>query len=183
MLSDNPSGADDQQERLISSDWVVGFVDGEGCFSLSLVKQAGGASRVGYKLGWQVNPRFAVTQGARSADVLHALRDFFGVGRVHRNRRHDNHKEDLYRYDVSRLIELSHVIIPFFERNPLRTAKQSDFLAFSSCVQLLERRQHLHPEGLIRILELLQTMNHKKPRTELIRILRGHTPDIPGLLG
>jgi len=25
----------------------------------------------------------------------------------------------------------------------------------------------------------MQTMNHQKPREELIRILRGHTPDIP----
>ena len=33
MGSDNPSGADNQQERLRSStQWLVGFVDGEGCF-------------------------------------------------------------------------------------------------------------------------------------------------------
>jgi hypothetical protein len=28
MDSDNPSGAENQQERPISADWVVGFVDG-----------------------------------------------------------------------------------------------------------------------------------------------------------
>src|SRR5580693_4737340 len=33
MSSENPSGADNQQERLITNDWLVGFVDGEGCFS------------------------------------------------------------------------------------------------------------------------------------------------------
>ena len=30
-MSDNPIGAGNQQESL-SPDWVVGFVDGEGCF-------------------------------------------------------------------------------------------------------------------------------------------------------
>ncbi|TLY19397.1 MAG: hypothetical protein E6K66_11010, partial [Nitrospirae bacterium] len=36
--SDNPSGADNQQERL-SADWVVGFVDGEGCFFVGINRQ------------------------------------------------------------------------------------------------------------------------------------------------
>src|SRR5258706_15747593 len=98
-MSDNPSSAGNQQERSINVDWVVGFVDGEGCFSISLVKQGGGVNRAGYRLGWQVDARFAVTQGARSAQVLHDLRQFFGVGSVYLNRRHDNHREHLLRYD------------------------------------------------------------------------------------
>ena len=36
--SDNPDGAENQQERLIQQGWVVGFVDGEGCFSVSFVR-------------------------------------------------------------------------------------------------------------------------------------------------
>jgi LAGLIDADG endonuclease len=35
MSSDNPTGADDQQERPGAEEWSVGFVDGEGCFSPS----------------------------------------------------------------------------------------------------------------------------------------------------
>ena len=38
MGSDNPSGADNQQERPGFEEWVVGFVDGEGCFSISVVR-------------------------------------------------------------------------------------------------------------------------------------------------
>jgi len=182
-VSDNPTSAGNQQERSISVDWVVGFVDGEGCFSVSFVKQAGRVNRAGYKLGWQVDARFAVTQGAKSAQVLHDLRAFFGVGTVYLNRRHDNHREDLLRYDVGRLSELDSVIVPFFEQNQLMTAKRMDFHAFAQCVRLMTSRRHLHPEGLIEVLQLAQTMNHQKPRTDLIEILRGHTPNIPGLLG
>jgi len=36
--SENPSGADNQQERL-SGDWVVGFVEGEGCFFVGINRQ------------------------------------------------------------------------------------------------------------------------------------------------
>jgi hypothetical protein len=35
--SDNPTDADNQQERLIG--WITGFVDGEGCFSIHFVRQ------------------------------------------------------------------------------------------------------------------------------------------------
>ncbi len=34
MDSDNPSGADNQQERPLAVEWVVGFADGVGCFSV-----------------------------------------------------------------------------------------------------------------------------------------------------
>jgi hypothetical protein len=46
-VSDNPSSAENQQERLVEIGWVVGFVDGEGCFSINLVRQAGSETRKG----------------------------------------------------------------------------------------------------------------------------------------
>src|SRR5947199_8261192 len=82
MDSDNPGGAENQQERLIRIGWVVGFVDGEGCFSIGFVKQPDRAGRRGYNTGYQVTHSFVVVQGARSLGALHELRDFFGVGSV-----------------------------------------------------------------------------------------------------
>jgi hypothetical protein len=37
--SENSSAADNQQERLIKIGWITGFVDGEGCFSIHIVRQ------------------------------------------------------------------------------------------------------------------------------------------------
>src|SRR5438067_1026169 len=88
--SDNVLSADNQQERLKTVGWIVGFVDGEGCFSISVQR----CSVV--KLGWQVFPEFVVTQGAKSVEVLHFLRDYFDCGRVFINNRNDNHKEPIY---------------------------------------------------------------------------------------
>jgi hypothetical protein len=33
--SDNSSAAENQQERLIKIGWITGYVDGEGCFSIT----------------------------------------------------------------------------------------------------------------------------------------------------
>jgi LAGLIDADG endonuclease len=176
--SDNALGADNQQERLINLGWVIGFVDGEGCFSIGFVRQPGRRDRKGYKTGYQVTHEFAVTQGAKSVSCLNELRGFFGVGQVVLNTRYDNHKEHLYRYVVRRRNELLEVVIPFFQENPLHTSKHSDFDKFARCVKLISEGKHLTREGLILLAEIAQTMNRQKPRNELIRILRDHTPDI-----
>ena len=178
MGSDNLDSAENQQERLIQQGWVIGFVDGEGCFSIGFIRQSGGEGRNGYRTGYQVAHEFVVTQGAQSIACLQALESFFGVGQVLGNKRYDNHREHLYRYVVRRRADLINVIIPFFQAHPLRTSKRHNFEKFAECVKLVDRGQHLTSEGLIEIVQIAETMNRQKPRTELIRILRGHTPNI-----
>jgi hypothetical protein len=170
--------AENQQERLVRLGWVVGFVDGEGCFSIGFTRQAGGGARIGYRTGWQVSHEFAVTQGARSVACLHGLREFFGVGQVIPNYRRDNHREHLYRYVVRRRDDLLETIIPFFRAHPMLTSKRDDFEKFAECVQRISAGRHLTVDGLIEIAEITETMDRRKPRQELIRILRDYTPDV-----
>ena len=176
-MTENALGADNQQERLIKIGWITGFVDGEGCFSIGFVKQPDRQHRIGYKTGYQVAHEFAVTQGAKSLSALDGLQQFFGIGGVIINKRYDNHKEHLYRYVVRRRIDLLQVIIPFFEKHNLRTAKQADFDKFAQCVRIIDNGHHLSREGLIEIAQITETMNRQKSRQNLIRILRDYTPD------
>ena len=178
MGSDNPDSAENQQERLIRTGWVIGFVDGEGCFSIGFIRQPDRKGRRGYRTGFQVSHEFAVTQGAQSIACLHELVDFFGVGQVVPNRRYDNHREHMYRYAVRRRQDLLGTIIPFFQQHPMHSSKQNNFEKFARCVAIISAGRHLEPSGLIEIAEIAQTMNRQKPRTDLIRILRGHTPNI-----
>ena len=172
------TGAENQQERLIEfRGWVIGFVDGEGCFSIGFVRQPRRPDRAGYVTGIQVTPRFVVTQGMGSVRVLEDLQEFFGCGRLNVNQRHDNHKEHLGQYIVAARRDLVERIIPFFRRYPLHTAKQADFEKFATCVELMERGRHTIPSGLLEIVRIAETMNWRKPRPELIRILRDYTPE------
>jgi hypothetical protein len=172
------SGAGNQQERLIQLGWVIGFVDGEGCFSIGFVRQPDRATRRGYKTGYQVSHEFAVTQGAKSVECLHELVGFFGVGSVLANRRYDNHREHLYRYVVRRRADLIDTIIPFFESHPMHSSKQRDFEKFARCVRVIAAGSHKTHEGLADLAEIVETMNRQKPRSEMIRILRDHTPEV-----
>ena len=176
---DNVTSAENQQERLIEfRGWVIGFVDGEGCFSIGFVRQPSRPGRVGYKTGFQVSHEFAVAQGESGRACLEALREFFGVGDVISNRRYDNHREHMLRYAVRRRQDLLETVIPFFREHPMLSPKQQNFEKFARCVELVSAGRHRSADGLIEIAEIVQTMNRRKPRHELIRILRGHTPDI-----
>jgi hypothetical protein len=155
--SDNQIRADNQQGRL-DPWWIVGFVDGEGCFSISIFKN------VTSKSGFQVFPEFVVTQGAKSLNVLEELQRFFDCGKIYENRRADNHRENLYRYCVRSLSNIQDKIIPFFERYELQTSKRQDFLTFCEVVKLMKNRLHLTQNGLQDIRKLASTMNRRKQR-------------------
>ena len=180
-MSDKASHAENQQERLIKIGWIVGFVDGEGCFSLGLVKQSSKKEktriRKGYKTGYQVFYEFAVTQGESSLESLQTLKDFFGVGALYKNIRYDNHKENLYRYVVRRRVDLLQVIIPFFQKYSLQTMKRKNFELFARGMEEIEKKNHLKIDGLIGIIHMTEQMNHKRDKSELIRILRNQTSD------
>jgi hypothetical protein len=146
MLSKNGLSRDNQQERLKTIGWIVGFVDGEGCFSVSVFKNKT------TKNGWQIFPEFVVTQGEKSISTLQEIEKFFGCGKIFVNHRYDNHKENLYRYCVRNIHDLKDKIIPFFEINNLRSAKIKDFLIFKEVVQLMINKEHLQKEGFEKIL-------------------------------
>lgn len=148
MPSKNAIGGDNQQERLKTIGWIVGFTDGEGCFSISVFKNKT------TKNGWQIFPEFVVTQGEKSREVLELIKNFFKCGGIYINRRYDNHNENLYRFCVRNLKDLRNIIIPFFELNNLRSAKSKDFESFRKVVLLMNNKEHLTSEGFNKILEI-----------------------------
>jgi len=178
-MSNKALRAENQQERLMMIGWIVGFVDGEGCFSINFIKQSNRQEktrvRKGYKTGFQVAHEFAVTQGESSLSCLKELKNFFGVGGLYINKRYDNHKEHLYRYCVRKRDDLNKVIIPFFRKYCLRTSKKKNFELFARCMKEIQSEKHLTTKGLIKIMKLSELMNNKKSKSDIIGILRNQT--------
>jgi hypothetical protein len=143
--------ADNQQERL-DPQWVAGFVDGEGCFRVSINKQPH------MRTGWQALPEFRVVQHSRDEAVLWRMQRFFGCGKVVRN--HGERKE----LRIRRLRDLEKVV-EVFRECPLQTKKRKDLELFSEVLLIIKKRDHLSHEGLKRIAQLSWQMNRKvKPR-------------------
>jgi hypothetical protein len=171
MSSDNVTSGDNQQETASPSieldpQWVVGFVDGEGCFSVSIHRNP----IVRRTRGWQVNPVFQVSQHERHRAVLEALRDFFECGRV----RTKGPGSAVHVFAVDRLIDLEAKVLPFFECHPL-VVKQCDFIAFRTIVRAMRAKEHLTPGGFEQIVRLAYGMNAggKQRKRTLEQILTG----------
>ena len=143
--------ADDQQERL-DARWISGFVDGEGCFHVSINKSEK------MSIGWQVLPEFRVVQHERDESVLKELQQFFRAGKVVTN--HGARKE----LRIRKLNDLKNIVL-FFKQHPLRTKKKRNLEIFGEILELMENKKHLTVEGLTKIANLCWSMNRKtKPR-------------------
>ena len=130
------------------SSYISGYVDGEGCFTVSF------SPRTKLRVGWEVRPSFSVSQNADRAEVLVAISTYFGCGGFRPDR-----SDRTLKYEVRDLASLLTKVIPHFERNPLMSSKQRDFEKFATICRLLEGQKHRSREGLREIACLAVTMN------------------------
>ena len=131
----------------LNAQWIVGFVDGEGCFHIGINKNQE------MKLGVQVLPEFTVVQHQVDEQVLYALKTYFGCGVVRKN-----HGTRLC-YRVRGQENLRNKIVPFFEKHKLKTRKRIDFAKFRRILLLIEKGDHLTADGLEKIRQIKATMN------------------------
>jgi LAGLIDADG endonuclease len=171
--SDNPSGADNQQERPGSSNWldavpcdlgnwIAGFVDGEGSFNVPIRRERDRG------LPWRVALSFNVSQvGCELPELLHLT---FGVGTVR------DRGDGVHYYEVTRPSELVERVFPFFDRFPLRSPKQGDLAVFRKITTLVQSGRHLSPSGIEEVLTLRSPMNRGGKRrygeAEVLAVLR-----------
>ena len=140
----------------LEAQWIVGFVDGEGCFHISINKNDS------MTLGYQVLPEFTVVQHERDVKVLHALKSYFECGVVRVNRKDKTSTRMAYRVRDQR--HLLDIICPFFMTHQLKTQKNVDFRKFRKVVLLMEQEAHLTEQGLEEIRTIVSQMNRSRPK-------------------
>jgi LAGLIDADG DNA endonuclease family protein len=81
--------------------YISGYVDGEGCFTVSF------SPRRKLRTGWEVRPSFSVSQNPDRAEVLSTIRDYFGCGGFRPDR-----SDNTIKYEVRDLASLLAKVIP-----------------------------------------------------------------------
>jgi hypothetical protein len=97
---------------------------------------------------------FGIDLHKKDLPLLVKLRSDFGAGSIA-----INEKRDSASYVVISLVDLTKVIIPHFNENPLTTKKQADFELFKKVVEKMNRKEHLTVKGLQEIVNLRASMN------------------------
>ena len=168
-------GADNQQERPHNPWYVTGFVDAEGCFSVSVRPHP----TVEAPTRWLMAPVFQSYQHRDGLRILEDLREFFGCGTLVPKGPNSN----VITFSVHGLVNLSTLVLPHFKRYPLQTYKATEYEKFCEVVKGMRAKEHRDPEGFLRLARIAFSMNprgkNRKYRLEQIEsgILRGHTPD------
>jgi len=176
------TGADNQQERLGSTEtacwFLAGFIEGEGSLCVSIKRHP--TCRHGY----YVDPGFFLYQHESGRALLELAQSVFGSGRISRK----SGSEGVLVYEISSTAVLRERVIPFFERYIVPfSCKTGTFKRFKEIIQMMERKEHLRDDGLAEIVRKVYLMNpaskgraRLRPLEEVLaRILRGHTSDIP----
>lgn len=144
--------------------YITGFVDGEGCFSISFNKRAK------FKTGIEVRPSFCIAQNKRSLQILKDIHNYFGCGAIRFSK-----NDQMYKYEVRSIKDLQKSIIPHFKKYPLKTSKQNDFIIFAKICELIVSSQHLNSQKLADIIQQSYLMNEAGKRRytkeQLLKIL------------
>ena len=144
--------------------YIAGFVDAEGCFSVSVKKQRD--SRFGYV----IDPVFHVVQSEKGMPILKAMKTVFNAGRIERK-----HGQDEWQFIVDNRRQLAEKVIPFFRKYKL-IVKERDFNIFSEIVERLENKEHWNRDGFIRLLKLAYKSTkqlRKRSFEEVLSSLKG----------
>jgi len=126
--------------------YLAGFADGEGSFNISFRK------REDYKLPWKISACFNVSQ--KDKVILALFKRHLQCGTLR------SREDGIWYYEVNNLFSIINNVIPFFKNfHFLSAKKKKDFSKFIQIINLLQTQQHLHKDGIIRILALRDEMN------------------------
>jgi len=130
----------------LDPNWVTGFVDAEGCFSVII--------EISEDFKWKVRVSFEINLHEKDKEILYKIQSFFGVGAVYHR---SDKKKSVYR--VTNVNYMKDVIIPHFTIYPLISKKALDFFFWSKVVEIILNKEHLTKEGFLKILPYYASIN------------------------
>lgn len=148
-MSNKAIGADNQQERLLmlSPDYIVGLVDGEGYFSVTARIDTSKTYR-----SLRVQMVFGIDLKEGDSAILHRVRNYFGCGTFSRKQDARPNFCNCIRYQVRDIAHIQEKIIPFFTKHILQIeSKRTSFERFCEIADMFRRKLHLRDSGFKKI--------------------------------
>lgn len=130
---------------VLNPTWLTGFIDGEGCFHISIYKNNN-------KVGWAVKIEFEIRLHARDKVLLKEIQNYFQVGNLFLNSRGGISFRIQSPKDLAKIVDL-------LDLYPLRTQKFSDYVLFKEALNLILNKEHLTLSGLHKIVAIKAKMN------------------------
>ena len=141
----------------LDPNYLVGFVDGEGSFCVSMNKHKTTKFKV------DIRPEFEIELREDDAEIIHRIQATLNCGNIYRLEYERYDWLPHVKFRVGKISELQEIVVPFFEKYPLQAKKREDFNIFKVIVDMVYRKEHLTYSGIKRILKLREKMRqHSK---------------------
>lgn len=145
---------------ILPPDYVCGFVDGEGCFTIVISKHPQ------KRLGLDARLHFEIELRDDDQEILESIQETLGCGRIYHLSYERYGWNPHVELKVSSIKEIRKILIPFFLKHRLRGKKKHSFECFCQAVEIFARKEHLTLEGIEKLKLIRRNMNQysKKSR-------------------
>ncbi|MBI2023327.1 LAGLIDADG family homing endonuclease [Candidatus Giovannonibacteria bacterium] len=117
---------------ILPEEYIVGFVDGEGCFSINFRKDVR-HERTNKPIYYSWKIQFSIVLRKDDIEILKRIRATLDCGSISIGER------GFARYQVTDVRELYEKIMPFFEKNNLQAKKRFDFELWKEALEIIFR--------------------------------------------
>lgn len=137
----------------LPGDYVAGFIDGEGCFCITIGKHRTAKNRLDPRLVFEIELR------DDDRNILDDICDTLGCGRIYHLIYERYGWNPHVKLKVSSLKDITERLIPFFNKYPLRAKKKRSFEIFCQAVEIFKQKKHLTETGIKQLYDLRKGMN------------------------
>jgi hypothetical protein len=134
--------------------WLAGFTAGDGCFTIRSQPPK------------YVKCFFTIRLRDDDFDILQEIQETLGIGKT-RVLKKEKGKNRLALWEVCAIGDIVHVLIPLFEKYPIRAKKKRDFLIWSRAARIIHSGFHLTKVGLAEVLALKREMEEGRKYKKL----------------
>ena len=156
-----PYGKEQIQKTKLNPNYVVGFIDGEGSFSVSVGKHKT------LKRGLEVRCEFEIELRADDREILERILITIGVGRIYDCSYERYGWYPHAKYKITSVKDMRDYLFPFLDRYPLQAKKAEVYKLFRGIVIAVLKKSHLTDKGFEDIVSIRNKMRTlgKKAKT------------------
>lgn len=121
----------------LPGDYIAGFTDGEGCFALKFRRDVRN-ERKNKPVYFYWDIEFVIVLRGDDIEILEKIKETLGCGNLHKPNRRGS-----VRFTVNNINDICSIIVPFFEKYPLRAKKKYDFILWREAAEIFKRNQKI----------------------------------------
>jgi NADH-ubiquinone oxidoreductase chain 6 len=133
--------------ELITNDWLTGFTDAEGSFSIQPTIKSTGKRAVAV--------RYSLVQHSNEYVLIEALKSFIGCGSIYI-------QNNVIYLLIQSTKDFTEHVLPIFLNHSLQSGKVNDFLDFNLALTKINNNEHLTDEGFAEMEEIKSRMNNSR---------------------